>query len=80
LQGRWVEKGSNNLAGRTRFADYDTVSRKVYLVSDGGNVWKGNLDGSDWEVLNDQLQFESPSMIRVIRRNGGMRILGFHMG
>jgi hypothetical protein len=75
LQGRWVEKGSNNLAGRTRFADYDTVTRKVYLVSDGGNVWKGNLDGSDWEVLNDQLQFESPSMIRVIRRNGGMRIL-----
>lgn len=75
LQGRWVEKGSNNLAGRTRFADYDTVSRKIYLVSDGGNVWKGNLDGSGWEVLNDQLQFESPSMIRVIRRNGNMRIL-----
>ena len=75
LQGRWVEKGSNNLAGRIRFADYDTVSRKIYLVSDGGNVWKGNLDGSGWEVLNDQLQFESPSMIRAIRRDGNLRIL-----
>lgn len=75
LEGNWIEKGSGNLAGRTRMADYDTLSEKIYLVSDGGNVWRGNTDGTNWEVLNDRLQFEDPCMIRVIRRNGLFRIL-----
>lgn len=75
LEGTWIEKGSGNLSGRTRWADYDTLSEKIYMVSDGGNVWRGNLDGTSWEVLNDRLQFDDPCMIQVIRREGLFRIL-----
>jgi hypothetical protein len=75
LQGVWTEKGSANLAGRTHTADYDTLSRKIYLGSSGGNIWKGNLNGTDWEVLNDQLQFPSIQLVRILNRNKSRRIL-----
>jgi photosystem II stability/assembly factor-like uncharacterized protein len=75
LTGTWNEKGSDNLAGRTRTADYDTSARRVYLASDGGNIWKGKLDGSEWQVLNDQLNFGSIHLVRVIYRNEQRRIL-----
>jgi hypothetical protein len=74
LTGRWAEKGSRNNAGRTHMADYDTLTRTVYVVSDGGNVWKGNLEGENWEVLNDLYQIENASLIRTLRHNDGMRI------
>jgi photosystem II stability/assembly factor-like uncharacterized protein len=74
LTGRWVEKGSRNNAGRTHMADYDTLTQTVYVVSDGGNVWKGNLEGTSWEVLNDLYQIENASLIRTLRHEEGMRI------
>ncbi|MEX1188626.1 MAG: T9SS type A sorting domain-containing protein [Bacteroidia bacterium] len=75
LQGVWTEKGSANLSGRTHTADYDTSSGKIYLASSGGNIWKGNLNGTGWEVLNDQLQFSSIELVRVLNRNKTHRIL-----
>jgi photosystem II stability/assembly factor-like uncharacterized protein len=75
LQGVWTEKGSANLAGRTHTADYDTLSRKIYLGSSGGNIWKGNLNGTGWEVVNDQLQFPSIQLVRVLNRNKARRII-----
>ena len=75
LTGVWKEKGSNNLAGRTHTADYDTSNGKIYLASDGGNIWRGSLTGAGWEVLNDQLKFESVELVRVIHREGSKRIL-----
>ena len=75
LEGVWTEKGSGNLAGRTHTADYDTSNGKIYLGSDGGNIWRGSINGSNWEVLNDQLKFESIELVRVIHRNDSKRIL-----
>jgi hypothetical protein len=75
LEGNWVEKGSINNAGRTRYADLDTSTNKLYVGSDGGNIWKGNLDGTNWEVLNDQLQFNDIQYVKVIHHNGLKRIL-----
>ena len=75
LEGNWVEKGSTNNAGRTRYADLDTSTNKLYIGSDGGNIWKGNLDGTNWEVLNDQLQFNDIQYVKVIHHNGLKRIL-----
>lgn len=74
LTGTWNEKGSNNLAGRTHTADYDTSNQRVYLSSDGGNIWRGRLNGNEWEVLNDQLNFGSISLVRVIHRGAERRI------
>jgi len=75
LEGNWIEKGSINLAGRTRYADLDTSTNKLYIGSDGGNIWKGNLNGTNWEVLNDQLQFDDIQYVKVIHYNGLKRIL-----
>jgi hypothetical protein len=75
LTGTWNEKGSDNLAGRTHTADYDTSNQRIYLGSDGGNIWRGKLNGTEWEVLNDQLNFGSISLVRVIHRGEERRIL-----
>lgn len=75
LSGQWVEKGSRNLAGRTRWTDYDPVSGKLYLASDGGNIWRGNIDGSGWEVLNDQWQFEDVCFVQALRQTGTLSLV-----
>ncbi len=74
LTGVWKEKGSGNLAGRSHTCDFDTSTNKIYLGSDGGNIWKGSISGTGWEVLNDQLKFESIELVRVISRGTTHRI------
>ena len=55
VQGEWFERGSNNLAGRIRTADIDFDNQVIYCASSGGNVWKGTLQGQNWESLNDYM-------------------------
>jgi hypothetical protein len=74
LSGTWQEKGSNNLAGRSVCADYDTVGHKIYLGADGGQVWKSSFDGSDWEVLNDRFQINQIQLVRKLRKNKANRL------
>ena len=74
LNGSWQEKGSNNLAGRSVCADYDTVAHKIYLGADGGQVWKANFDGTGWEVLNDRLQINQIQLVRKLRKNKANRL------
>jgi photosystem II stability/assembly factor-like uncharacterized protein len=75
LLGSWREKGSANCAGRSHFADYDTTSGLIYLASAGGNIWKGTLEGENWQVLNDDFQFESISLLRVLHSGKEMSIV-----
>ena len=58
IPGEWYERGSNNQAGRIRtsFIDYD--NEDIYCASSGGNIWRGNLDGSNWISLNDYYQIK----------------------
>ncbi|MEW6468343.1 MAG: T9SS type A sorting domain-containing protein [Bacteroidota bacterium] len=74
LVGEWKERGSVNCAGRIWVADLDTATGAVYCGSDGGNVWKGDMNGSNWAVLNDKLKFDI-KMIRVIPNGSGTRII-----
>ena len=39
IEGTWIERGSNNLAGRIRTADIDFSENMVYCASSGGNIW-----------------------------------------
>lgn len=50
--GRWVEVGPDNQAGKTHCV---AVSRDgtLYLGSAAGGVWKGDLEGTDWQPLSD---------------------------
>ncbi len=65
LIGEWIERGPNNQAGSIRAVDYHPISNELYALSDGGTLWKSPLDGSDWQVLNDDLVFNG-FMLRVV--------------
>ena len=51
----WTEVGSSNQAGRIHAAVIGPSGTKVYAGSSLGGVWRGNLDGSGWEPLGDNL-------------------------
>jgi len=53
--GAWTEIGSSNLAGRMHVAQIGPSGTKLYAGSALGGVWRGNLDGTDWEPLGDNL-------------------------
>ena len=53
LTGEWRERGSKNQAGRMHTCDIDFENNLIYGASSGGNLWRGNMDGSDWISLND---------------------------
>ncbi len=77
LKGDWFEKGSLNQSGRIHTADFDKETDIVYLGSSGGNVWKGKIDGTNWQCLNNSLQFNNIVNIRYIKENNKVRILAF---
>ncbi len=76
LTGEWREIGSNNQSGRIRYADVDVNNNLLYCLSQGGNVWKGDLNGNNWQVLNDYFRIPSPLMMHLLDQNsGGKRLL-----
>lgn len=57
LSGTWRERGSSNQAGSVIATTYHTEEERVYLVSAGGSLFSGTLDGFDWQVVNQDLKF-----------------------
>ncbi len=53
LDAEWRERGSKDVPGNIRISDYHTATEDVYVVSDGGILWKGNLNGETWTPLTD---------------------------
>ena len=51
----WVERGSDNQAGRMHVARISPDGTHLYAGSSLGGVWRGALDGTDWEPLGDNL-------------------------
>lgn len=76
LFGEWVERGSNNQAGRIVGTDYVPEIDKIFMLSDGGSLFKGDRDGSSWEVINDDLRFND-NFIRHLDNNGTRRWIAF---
>lgn len=75
LKGRWIEKGSNNQAGRIHLADVDFERGIIYAASAGGNIWKGNIDGTNWTCLNNSLKISNIRSIFLIKKYKKDRIL-----
>lgn len=73
--GQWIEKGSNNLAGRVHILDYDTNSTTIYLASAGGNIWKGTINGNDWTCLNNGKKFANPRMVKILWQGNKSRLI-----
>ena len=75
VPGQWIERGSNNLAGRIRTTAVDFENDLIYCASSGGNIWRGNLDGTNWESLNDYFQIKGIHYLKRIENNGLNRLL-----
>ena len=75
IEGTWIERGSNNLAGRIRTADIDFSENTIYCASSGGNIWKGTLQGENWESLNDYMQILGVTFLRIVDTENGNRLL-----
>ena len=74
LVGMWRERGSLNQAGSVFETDYDVENDEIWLVSAGGTIFKGKRSGSDWEVINQDIQFNN-GLLKFIPHNGGRRLL-----
>ncbi len=68
---RWREVGSTNLAGRTHHVAYDPVTHDLWLGSNLGGVWYGQLDPWDpsaevqWEPRGDAIYGYSMQVLRL---------------
>lgn len=76
LFGEWVERGSNNQAGRIVATDYVPELDRIFMLSDGGSLFKGDRDGSNWEVVNDDLRFND-AFLKHFEHNGARRWIAF---
>ncbi len=74
--GRWQERGSLNQAGSVFDTEYDPLTNEIWLVSAGGTLWKSKLDGNNWEVVNQDFQF-NPGLLKFIPTETGRRLLAF---
>lgn len=59
IEAEWIERGSNNLAGNVQISDFDPTTESLYAISDGGTLWKGDLNDDDWQPLNEDIQLGS---------------------
>ncbi|HJL79300.1 MAG TPA: hypothetical protein QF355_08375, partial [Candidatus Marinimicrobia bacterium] len=74
IPGEWFERGSNNQAGRIRVAEVDLMNNWIYVASSGGNIWKGNMDGTGWISLTDYRQIKGIHFLRLLENNGSPRL------
>ncbi len=75
LSGEWEERGSIDQAGNVRIADYHTSADNIYAISDGGILWKSDINGSSWQPLNDQFVLNADVLKVIDLPGGGHRIL-----
>ncbi|MCB0597263.1 MAG: T9SS type A sorting domain-containing protein [Lewinellaceae bacterium] len=76
LAGYWQERGSANQAGSVLETAYDLAADEIWLISAGGALWRGDRLGSNWEVANQDLQFNR-GLLQFIPRANGRRLLAF---
>ncbi len=76
LTGEWKERGSKNQAGRVLATEYDPVADEIWLISAGGVLHKGLRDGSNWQVVNDDLRFNQ-RFLKAIQVDNNRRWLAF---
>jgi len=74
LTGTWKERGSLNQAGSVLNTEYVASTDKIWLISGGGTLFKGGREGSNWEVINQNVQF-SGGLLKFVSTDEGRRLL-----
>lgn len=75
LQGTWAERGSNNQAGRVTATAYFKSKNKLYVLGDGGKLFRGVPDSAAWKLLNDNLRFRNNVLCVLPKTAGIARVL-----
>ncbi|NOZ09218.1 MAG: hypothetical protein GXO91_10165 [FCB group bacterium] len=75
IEGTWSERGSNNQSGRMLTTAVDYENGLLYCASSGGNIWRGTLDGENWESLTDYYQIKGISLLRFVSTATADRLL-----
>jgi len=73
--GTWEERGSNNQAGSVIAVNYLQETDKIYTISAGGTLWRGQLDGDNWEVINESFVFDNRTLEFVDLPNNQKRMI-----
>ncbi len=66
----WVERGSDNQAGRMHAARQSADGETLYAGSSLGGVWRGSPDGTAWEPIGDNL-YGGAHWVEVLEGEGG---------
>lgn len=77
LNGKWMERGSNNQAGSVFDVDYDVETNMLYLVSDGGSLFYADYSLQNWQVLNDRFTFTHGLLKLIKKPDGSKRLIAF---
>jgi hypothetical protein len=72
IEGEWFERGSSNQAGNLMNIDFEKNSELIYGISANGSLWKSDLNGTSWQILNNDLVFDT-DIIKVIQLSLGQR-------
>lgn len=75
ITGEWIERGSDNQAGSVFKTEFDVETKEIYTISAGGSLFKGNIAGDKWQVINDRLRFDARFLEMVVLENGTKRLL-----
>ena len=72
VSGKWIERGSNNQCGNIMVMDYDVEEDYMYAVGGGGPMFKGDMSGFNWEVVNDKFRF-STDLLKIFSLDDGTK-------
>lgn len=77
LEGRWVERGSNNQTGSIFETAYDPQRDEIWVISAGGTLWKSPRQEAVWQMVNQDLQFNQGFLEMVSLPGAKQRLLAF---
>jgi photosystem II stability/assembly factor-like uncharacterized protein len=72
VNGKWIERGSNNNAGNIMVVDYDSEEDVIYAVGGDGPMFRGDFSGLEWTLVNDKLRF-STNLLKVFTLSNGKK-------
>lgn len=75
LEGKWIERGSNNNAGNMITVNYFKEEDMLFGRSAGGTLWKGDRSGFNWEVVNQDYRFQTDLVEARYLPNGDIRYI-----